>query len=99
MMTEVYCPRNEIQNMENELWNLIVRDEELKIERYIWGLPDNIQGNVTSAEPTRLQDAIILANRLMEQKVRASAARQTKNKRRWDSNQRDNHVQQPPSKR
>ncbi|GJS53702.1 reverse transcriptase domain-containing protein [Tanacetum coccineum] len=99
MMTEVYCPRNEIQNMENELWNLIVRDEELKIERYIWGLPDNIQGNVTSAEPTRLQYAIRLANRLMEQKVRASAARQAKNKRRWDSNQRDNHVQQPPSKR
>ncbi|GKD42083.1 reverse transcriptase domain-containing protein [Tanacetum coccineum] len=38
MMTEVYCPRNEIQKMENELWNLTVKgndvvDEEEKIER------------------------------------------------------------------
>ncbi|GKF52129.1 hypothetical protein Tco_0148596 [Tanacetum coccineum] len=24
MMTEVYCPRNEIQKMENEVWNLTV---------------------------------------------------------------------------
>ncbi|GJT80713.1 reverse transcriptase domain-containing protein [Tanacetum coccineum] len=32
--------------------------EEEKIERYIWGLPDNIQGNVTSARLARVQDAI-----------------------------------------
>ncbi|GKF94504.1 reverse transcriptase domain-containing protein, partial [Tanacetum coccineum] len=32
----------------------MVPDEEEKIERYIWGLPDSIQGNVTSARPTRL---------------------------------------------
>ncbi|GKF92250.1 hypothetical protein Tco_0278969, partial [Tanacetum coccineum] len=28
---------------------IMVSDEEKKIERYIWGLPDNIQGNVTSS--------------------------------------------------
>nr|GFC06492.1 hypothetical protein [Tanacetum cinerariifolium] len=28
--------------------------EEEKIKRYIWGLPNNIQGNVTSAGTTRL---------------------------------------------
>ncbi|GJS99890.1 ribonuclease H-like domain-containing protein [Tanacetum coccineum] len=38
-------------------------DEEKKIKRYIWGLPDNILRNVTSAEPIRLQDTIRLANR------------------------------------
>ncbi|GJU23772.1 hypothetical protein Tco_0240866 [Tanacetum coccineum] len=27
----------------------MVPEEEDKIERYIWGLPDNIQGNVTSS--------------------------------------------------
>ncbi|GJU95768.1 putative reverse transcriptase domain-containing protein [Tanacetum coccineum] len=32
--------------------------EEDKVEKYIGGLPDNIQGNVIVAEPTRLQDAI-----------------------------------------
>ncbi|GKB73897.1 putative reverse transcriptase domain-containing protein, partial [Tanacetum coccineum] len=51
MMTEVYYPMNEIQKMENELWNLTVKDEETTIER------------------------------------------------RWESNLRENHVQQPPPKR
>ncbi|GJZ05103.1 hypothetical protein Tco_0538378 [Tanacetum coccineum] len=46
----------------------MVPDEEEKIERYIWGLPDNIQGNVTSFAPTSLQDAIRMANSLMDQK-------------------------------
>ncbi|GJY09786.1 putative reverse transcriptase domain-containing protein, partial [Tanacetum coccineum] len=94
LMIEVYCHRNEIQELENELWNLSVKGtdvagytrkfqelsllcprmvpkEEDKIERYIWGLPDNIQGNVTSSQPTRLQDAIKMANSLMDKKVRA----------------------------
>ncbi|GJS49620.1 putative reverse transcriptase domain-containing protein, partial [Tanacetum coccineum] len=77
LMTEVYCPRNEIQKMEIELWNLTVKgndltaytqgfqelillctimvsDEEDRVERFIGGLPDNIQGNVIAANPTRL---------------------------------------------
>ncbi|GKC12703.1 hypothetical protein Tco_1009485 [Tanacetum coccineum] len=45
LMTEVYCPRNKIQNMEAEM----VPDEEDKVERFIGGLPDNIQGNVIAA--------------------------------------------------
>ncbi|GJT03786.1 putative reverse transcriptase domain-containing protein [Tanacetum coccineum] len=36
----------------------MVPREEDRIERYVRGLPDNIQGNTISAEPTRLQDAI-----------------------------------------
>nr|GEU39629.1 reverse transcriptase domain-containing protein [Tanacetum cinerariifolium] len=39
-----------------------------EVERYIWGLPDNIQGNVTSSSPTRLQVAVRMANSLMDQK-------------------------------
>ncbi|GJW29115.1 hypothetical protein Tco_0045990 [Tanacetum coccineum] len=96
MMTKVYCLRNEIQRMESKL---MVLDEEKKIERYIWVLLDNIQGNVTSAEPTRFQDAIRLANSLMDQMVRAIDARQDENKRRWKNNRKDNHVKQPPPKR
>ncbi|GJW16247.1 hypothetical protein Tco_0020380 [Tanacetum coccineum] len=47
----------------------------------------------------RLQDAIKMANSLMDQKVRANAARQDENKRKWENNLRYNHVQQPPYKR
>nr|GEX11890.1 hypothetical protein [Tanacetum cinerariifolium] len=36
----------------------MVPDEEDKVERFVGGLLDNIQGNVISAEPTSLQDAI-----------------------------------------
>ncbi|GJT45648.1 putative reverse transcriptase domain-containing protein [Tanacetum coccineum] len=36
----------------------MVSKENDNVEKYIGGLPDNIQGNVIAAEPTRLQDAI-----------------------------------------
>ncbi|GJS09279.1 putative reverse transcriptase domain-containing protein [Tanacetum coccineum] len=122
LMTEVYCPRNEIQKTETELWNLIVKgndltaytqrfqelillctrmvpNEEDRVERFIGGLPDNIQGNVIAANPARLQDAIRIANQLMDKKVQGYAARSAKNKRRMESNLRDNRGQQPPFKR
>ncbi|GJZ64843.1 putative reverse transcriptase domain-containing protein [Tanacetum coccineum] len=76
----------------------MVPDEEDKVERFIGGLPDNIQGNVISAEPTKLQDAIRIANNLMDQKLKGYA-RSSKNKRRLENNPRDNHGQQPVFKR
>ncbi|GJZ00537.1 putative reverse transcriptase domain-containing protein [Tanacetum coccineum] len=114
--------RNEIQKMETELWNLIVKvndltaytqrfqeltllctrivpDEEDIVERFIGRLPNNIQGNVIAANPARLQDAIRIANQLMDKKVQGYAARSAENKRRMESNLRDNHGQQPPFKR
>ncbi|GJZ16065.1 putative reverse transcriptase domain-containing protein [Tanacetum coccineum] len=39
-----------------------------KVEKYTSGLPDNIHGNVMSARPKTLQEAIELAKDLMEQK-------------------------------
>ncbi|GJX15403.1 hypothetical protein Tco_0216235 [Tanacetum coccineum] len=39
----------------------MVPEEEDRVEKFIGGLPDNIQGNVIAAEPTRLQD-VSLAN-------------------------------------
>ncbi|GKA02001.1 putative reverse transcriptase domain-containing protein [Tanacetum coccineum] len=77
----------------------MVLGEEDRIERYVGGLPDNIQGNVMSAEPTRLQDAIRLANSLMDQKLKGYAIRSAKNKQKFKSNQRDNRAQQPQFKR
>ncbi|GKE81874.1 reverse transcriptase domain-containing protein, partial [Tanacetum coccineum] len=93
---EVYYPRNEIQKMETELWNLAVKRNDLttytrrfqelvllctkmvpndkdKVERFVGGLSDNIQGNVIAAEPTKLQDAICIANNLMDQRLKGYA--------------------------
>ncbi|GJV94302.1 hypothetical protein Tco_1545879 [Tanacetum coccineum] len=44
----------------------MVPDEEDKVERFVGGLPDNIQGNVIDVEPIRLQDAIRIANNLID---------------------------------
>ncbi|GJQ98846.1 putative reverse transcriptase domain-containing protein [Tanacetum coccineum] len=122
LMTEVYCPINEIQKIESELLNLTVKNNDLaaytqrfqeltmmctkmvpekedRVEKFIRGLLDNIQGNLIDAKPTRLQDVIRIANNLMDQKLKGYAVRNAENKRRLDNNQRDNHGQQPPVKR
>ncbi|GKD18704.1 putative reverse transcriptase domain-containing protein, partial [Tanacetum coccineum] len=122
LMTEVYCPRSEIQKMEIELWNLtmknndltaytqrfqeltmmctkMVPEEEDQVEKFIGGLPNNIQGNVIAAEPTRLQDAVRIANNLMDQKLKGYAIRNAENKRRLNNNYGNNRGQQPPHKR
>ncbi|GJX39663.1 hypothetical protein Tco_0252966 [Tanacetum coccineum] len=71
----------------------MVPNEEDKVERFVRGLPDNIQGNVIAAEPTKIQDVIRIANNLMDQKSKGYA-RSAKNKRRLE-NTRDNRRQQP----
>ncbi|GKE10052.1 putative reverse transcriptase domain-containing protein, partial [Tanacetum coccineum] len=77
----------------------MVPKEEDRVEKFIGGLLDNIQGNVIAAEPTRLQDAVRIANNLMDQKLKGYATKNAKNKRRLEVNQRDNRGQQPPFKR
>ncbi|GJW61932.1 putative reverse transcriptase domain-containing protein [Tanacetum coccineum] len=106
LMAEVYCPRNEIQKMKSELWNLTVKNNDLaaytqrfqeltmlctkmvpkeedRVERYSRGLPNNIQGNVIVAEPTRLQDAVRIANNLMDQKLKGYDVKMLKTKEGW----------------
>ncbi|GKD43169.1 hypothetical protein Tco_1267814, partial [Tanacetum coccineum] len=78
---------------------VMVPDEEDIVERFIGGLPDNIQGNVIAANSARLHDAIRIVNQLMDKKLQGYAARSAENKRRMESNLRDNHGQQPPFKR
>ncbi|GJW72640.1 putative reverse transcriptase domain-containing protein [Tanacetum coccineum] len=53
----------------------MVPDEEDRVEKFIGGLPDNIQRNVFAAEPTKLQDAVRIANNLMDQKLKGYVAR------------------------
>ncbi|GKC51837.1 reverse transcriptase domain-containing protein [Tanacetum coccineum] len=77
----------------------MVPEEEDRVEKFIGGLPDSIQGNVIAAEPTRHQDAVCMANNLMDQKLKGYALKNAENKRRLEVNQRDNCGQQPPFKR
>ncbi|GKE27894.1 putative reverse transcriptase domain-containing protein, partial [Tanacetum coccineum] len=70
-----------------------------RVEKFIGGLLDNIQGNVITAEPTRLQDVVRIANNLMDQTLKGYAMKNAEKKRRLEVNQRDNHGQQPPFKR
>ncbi|GKC81789.1 putative reverse transcriptase domain-containing protein [Tanacetum coccineum] len=77
----------------------MVPEEEDRVEKFIGGLPDNIQGNVITSEPTILQDAVRIANNLMDQKLKGYAVRNAENKRRLNNNYRNNCGQQPPHKR
>nr|GEV53193.1 reverse transcriptase domain-containing protein [Tanacetum cinerariifolium] len=97
-LTDKYYLKGEIKKLENELWNLKVRvnnvaaytqcfqelalmctkflvDDTKMIDKYIGGLPDNIHENVMSARPKTLDDAIELANDLMDQKLRTYTER------------------------
>nr|GEU49938.1 putative reverse transcriptase domain-containing protein [Tanacetum cinerariifolium] len=108
LMVKVYCPRNEIQKMESELWNLTVKnndlaaytqrfqeltmmctkmvpEEEDRVEKFIGGLPNNIQGNVIAVEPMKLQDAVQIANNLMDQKLKGYALKNAETKGGWTS--------------
>ncbi|GKF01736.1 reverse transcriptase domain-containing protein [Tanacetum coccineum] len=93
MMIKQYCPRSEVQKLEVELWNHMVkgvditnynrRFQELTIlcpamvstiekllERYVWRLPQPIQGNVTSFDPATIDGTMRMARRLMDQAIR-----------------------------
>ncbi|GKE37150.1 hypothetical protein Tco_1460555 [Tanacetum coccineum] len=56
----------------------MVPEEDDRVEKFIGGLPDNIQGNVIAAEPTRLQDAVRIANNLMDRKLKGYAMKNAK---------------------
>ncbi|GJW26804.1 putative reverse transcriptase domain-containing protein [Tanacetum coccineum] len=90
-MTDKYFPK-ELALMCTKF----LADETEKVDKYISGLPDNIHRNVMSARPKTLDDAIELANDLMEQKLRTYAERQNDNKRKADDSSRNN--QQPHKK-
>ncbi|GJZ82100.1 putative reverse transcriptase domain-containing protein, partial [Tanacetum coccineum] len=92
LMTEVYCLRNEIHKMEIELWNLTMK------------------GNDLTTYTQRFQELILLCTRMVPDEedrverfigglLEGYAARSAENKRRMESNLRDNRGQQSPFKR
>ncbi|GKC44348.1 putative reverse transcriptase domain-containing protein, partial [Tanacetum coccineum] len=81
--TYAMCWTELIKLMTEELVLLCTRmvlSKEDKVERFVGGLPDNIQWNVIVVEPTKLQDAIRITNNLMDQKLKGYA-RSAENKR------------------
>ncbi|GJT72042.1 reverse transcriptase domain-containing protein [Tanacetum coccineum] len=90
LLIKKYCPRTEIQKMEDEFYHLTMKGNDLKtyvrrfqelatlcptmvpdsekmIEVFIGGLPQSIEGNVTASKPQTLEEAINIAQRLMDQ--------------------------------
>ncbi|GKD17296.1 putative reverse transcriptase domain-containing protein [Tanacetum coccineum] len=96
MMTDKYCPRSEIKNLESERMFLEESDE---VEKYVGGLPDMIHRSVMESKPKTMQDAIEFATELIDQKICTLAERQAENKRKFDDTSRNNQNQQQPFKR
>ncbi|GJV69284.1 retrovirus-related pol polyprotein from transposon 17.6 [Tanacetum coccineum] len=71
-------------------------EESDEVEKYVSRLPDMIQGSVMASKPKTMQDAIEVANDLMDQKICTFAERQAENKRKLDN---DNQAQQQPPKK
>ncbi|GJU80070.1 reverse transcriptase domain-containing protein [Tanacetum coccineum] len=70
MMIDKYWPRGEIKKLEIKLWNL-------KVEKYVGGLPNMIQGSVMASKPKTMQNAIDFTIEMMDQKIRNFADRPT----------------------
>ncbi|GJS86976.1 putative reverse transcriptase domain-containing protein [Tanacetum coccineum] len=92
-MTDKYCPRNEMKKLEVELWNLKVKESD-KVERYVGGLLDMIQGSVVASKPKTMQEATEMASELMDKKINTIAERQAENKRKFENTSRNNQNQQ-----
>ncbi|GJZ64958.1 hypothetical protein Tco_0621654 [Tanacetum coccineum] len=65
---------------------VVPEEGRIGFEKFVGGLPDNIKGNVIAAEPTRLQDAVRIANNLMDQNLKGYAVKNAENKRRLEVN-------------
>ncbi|GKE01070.1 putative reverse transcriptase domain-containing protein [Tanacetum coccineum] len=60
-MTDKYCPRGKIKKLKDEI--------------YVGGLPDMIHGSVVASKPKTMQEAIEIATKLMDKKIRTFAER------------------------
>ncbi|GJY66852.1 putative reverse transcriptase domain-containing protein [Tanacetum coccineum] len=64
----------------------MVEPERVKVDAYIWGLTDNIKGEVTSSKLANLNEAMRMVHKLMEQKSKARDERILEGKKqKWES--------------
>ncbi|GKA55409.1 putative reverse transcriptase domain-containing protein [Tanacetum coccineum] len=82
----------------------MVEPKRVKVDAYIWGLTENIKGEVISSKPANLNEAVRMVHKLMEQKSQARDERILEGKKqKWEnfqignssgkSNQKDNSRQ------
>nr|GEY88110.1 putative reverse transcriptase domain-containing protein [Tanacetum cinerariifolium] len=72
-------------------------EEADKIEKYVRGLPDMIHGSVVASKPKTMQEAIEIATKLMDKKIRTLAERETASKRKFENTSRNTQNQQQHS--
>ncbi|GJW74686.1 putative reverse transcriptase domain-containing protein [Tanacetum coccineum] len=121
LLSNKYYPRTEFRKIEEELYNLTVKGNDLKpyvrrfqelivlcpymvpnteklLEAFIGGLPRSIEGNVTASKPQTLEEAINIAQRLMDQvtkhtlvQVSSDSKRKFDDRRSFYNNTRSNN--------
>ncbi|GKD82547.1 reverse transcriptase domain-containing protein, partial [Tanacetum coccineum] len=108
LLTNKYYPRTKVRKMEDELYNLTIKGNDLKPnvrrfqelavlcpnmvpnteklqEAFIGGLPRSIEGNVTASKPQTLEEAINIAQRLMDQVTKHTSVQvSSDHKRKFD---------------
>ncbi|GKE14505.1 reverse transcriptase domain-containing protein [Tanacetum coccineum] len=119
LLIKKYCPRTEVQKMEDEFYHLTVKGNDLKayvrrfqelatlcptmvpdsekmIEVFIGGLPRSIEGNVTASKPQTLEEAINIAQRLMDQVTKHTPVQvSSDHKRKFDDRRTFNNNNYP----
>ncbi|GKC40796.1 hypothetical protein Tco_1053180 [Tanacetum coccineum] len=69
----------------------MVEPERVKVDAYIWGLTDNIKGEVTFSKHANLNKAVRMSHKLMEHKSQAKDERILEGKKRkWENYQSGN---------
>nr|GFC13872.1 reverse transcriptase domain-containing protein [Tanacetum cinerariifolium] len=69
-------------------------EEADKIEKYVGGLPDMMHVSVVASKPKTMQEAIEIATKLMDKKIRTFAERETASKRKFENTSRNTQNQQ-----
>ncbi|GJT36336.1 putative reverse transcriptase domain-containing protein, partial [Tanacetum coccineum] len=73
LLVEEFCPSNEMEKLENEFWNTLMR--------YIHGLAPQIRGMLRATQPTIIQSAILTAGILIDKAVRCGTLTKGNDKR------------------
>ncbi|GJX62761.1 putative reverse transcriptase domain-containing protein, partial [Tanacetum coccineum] len=71
LITQVYCPRNKVQKMETELWNLVVKENDLTT--YTKRFQELVLLCTRMVPNEEDKDAIRIGNNLMDQKIKGYA--------------------------
>nr|GEU48146.1 reverse transcriptase domain-containing protein [Tanacetum cinerariifolium] len=78
------------------LYPTMVSDSEKLLKAYIGGLPQSIEGNVTASKPQTLEEAINIAQRIMDQVTKHNRVQETNdNKRKLDDKRNTNNNNYP----